>query len=92
MLNESAKLLILKTVWVHGSWADAKALGDLIPKMQALKLLIAQKAVPYTVNSHALTGEKPCINKGFSRAVEAQNINIQYDRTGPTKIIPPYTL
>ena len=23
------------------------------------------KAVSYTINSHALTGENPCVNKGF---------------------------
>ena len=28
----------------------------------------------------------------FSRAVDAQKINFQYDRTGPTNIITPYTL
>ena len=40
------------------------------------------------INSRALSGEKPCINKGNSRAVNARLRNFQYDPTGATDLLP----
>ena len=40
------------------------------------------------INSRALTGEKPCINKGNSRAVNARLHNVQYARTGAIELLP----
>ena len=42
----------------------------------------------HVINSRALTGEKPCIYNGNSRAVNARLRNFQYDRTGATDLLP----
>ena len=40
------------------------------------------------VNSRALSGEKPCINKAILRAFNAQLRNFQYARTGAEDLLP----
>ena len=44
----------------------------------------------HVINSRALTGEKPCINKiqGNSRTINARLRNFQYVRTGATDLLP----
>ena len=41
----------------------------------------------HVLNSRALTGEKPCINKAI-HALNARLRNFQYDRTGATELLP----
>ena len=42
----------------------------------------------HVINSRALTGEKPCIKKVNSRAVNARLRNFQYARTGAIELLP----
>ena len=51
-----------------------------------LNLYYCIKSSAHVINSHALIGEKPCINK--SRAVNARLRNFQYACTGATELLP----
>ena len=44
------------------------------------------KAVPYTVNSRALTGEKACINKGFLVLLMHRKLTFSMIVPGPLKL------
>ena len=55
--------------------------------------------IHYCIKSSAVGYQQPCSNRPksrvltrISRVVIAQKKSFQYDRTGPTKIIPPCTL
>ena len=42
--------------------------------------------MPYTVNSRALTGEKPCINKGFLVPLKHRKLTFNMIVPGPLKL------
>ena len=42
----------------------------------------------HAINSRALTGEKPCINKAIYALLMNQLRNFQYDHTGATELLP----
>ena len=42
----------------------------------------------HVINSRALTGEKPSINKAIHALFNALLRNFQYDRTGATDLLP----
>ena len=42
--------------------------------------------MPYTVNSHALTGQKPCINKGFLVPLKHRKLTFNMIVPGPLKL------
>ena len=42
--------------------------------------------MPYTINSHALTGEKPCINKGFLVPLKHRKLTFNMIVPGPLKL------
>ena len=46
----------------------------------AITLIIALKAVPKAFNSHALTSEKPCINKEFHAPLMHKVFDFSYAR------------
>ena len=48
--------------------------------------IIALKVLPYTVNSRALTGEKPCINKGFLVPLKHRKLTFNMIVPGPLKL------
>ena len=48
--------------------------------------IIASKAVPYNVNSRALTGEKRCINKGFLVPLKHRKLTFNMIVPGPLKL------
>ena len=45
--------------------------------------------MPYTVNSRALTGEKPCINKGFLVPLKHRKLTFNMVVPGPLKLLDP---
>ena len=42
--------------------------------------------MPYTLNSRALTGEKPCINKGFLVPLKHRKLTFNMFVPGPLKL------
>ena len=51
-----------------------------------LTCVIAEKGVPYTVNSRALTGKKWCINKGFLVLLMHRKLTFNMIAPGPQKL------
>ena len=54
--------------------------------MQIVNMNYCLKAASHVINSRALTGEKPCINKTIHALLMLGNF--QYDRTGATDLLP----
>ena len=44
--------------------------------------------MPHVINSRALTGEKPCINKAIHALLMHGLRSVQYARTGATELLP----
>ena len=51
--------------WIYSVYVKANTLRQFRENPRQGNRHYCIKSVPYTINSHALTGEKPCINKGF---------------------------